>query len=38
MGESVLAPISENVKRGRVLEDEVFIENSYHGAGSKNTG
>ena len=25
-------------KRERVLEDEVFIENTYHGVGSKNPG
>ena len=37
-GESVLALQVKMWKRGRVFEDEVFIENTYPGVGSKNTG
>ena len=35
----MLVLVSKNMKkRGRVLEYEVFIENSCHGVGSKNAG
>ena len=37
-GESVLALQVKMWKRGRVFEDEVFVENTCHGVGSKNAG